>query len=101
MEKKQTAIEWLIDKVEDHFCLLPVDLIQQAMKMQEEQFKDFFMVGGDWDELPNSRFNRYFDSNYNKFDYINLSNENSCNRYSTLESLKAKQQDNEKKTNGN
>jgi len=40
MEKKQTAIEWLIDKVEDHFCLLPVDLIQQAMKMQEEQFKD-------------------------------------------------------------
>lgn len=37
METKQTAIEWLIDKVEDHFCLLPVDLIAQAKQMEKEQ----------------------------------------------------------------
>jgi hypothetical protein len=37
MESKQTAVEWLIDKVEDHFCLLPVDLIEQAQEMEKKQ----------------------------------------------------------------
>jgi hypothetical protein len=36
-DKKQTAVEWLINKIEDHFCLLPVDLIDQAKAMEEEQ----------------------------------------------------------------
>ena len=36
-DKKQTAVEWLINKIEDHFCLLPVDLIDQAKAMEREQ----------------------------------------------------------------
>jgi hypothetical protein len=38
--KKQTAVEWLIDKVEEHFCLLPVDLIEKAKAMEKEQIID-------------------------------------------------------------
>lgn len=36
-DKRQTAVEWLINKIEDHFCLLPVDLIDQAKAMEREQ----------------------------------------------------------------
>lgn len=37
MKTKQTAVEWLINKVEEHFCLLPVDLIEQAKAMEKEK----------------------------------------------------------------
>ena len=37
---KQTAVDWLVDKVEDHFCLLPVDLIEQAKEMEKEQIME-------------------------------------------------------------
>ena len=42
---KQTAVEWLVDKVEDHFCLLPVDLIEQAKEMEKEQIKYAYWSG--------------------------------------------------------
>lgn len=41
-ENKQTAVEWLVDQVEDFLGLLPVDLIQQAKAMEKEQIKDAF-----------------------------------------------------------
>ena len=41
MENKQTSVEWLINKVEEHFCLLPVDLIEQAKAMEKEQIIKF------------------------------------------------------------
>lgn len=47
MGNKQTAVEWLIDKVEDHFCLLPIDLIEQAKQMEKEQIKDAWLYGQD------------------------------------------------------
>jgi len=37
MDNKQTAVDWLINKVEEHFCLLPVDLIQQAKEIEKEK----------------------------------------------------------------
>lgn len=37
MENKQTAVEWLIDQVEQFHCLLPVDMIEQAKAMEREQ----------------------------------------------------------------
>jgi hypothetical protein len=57
MENKQTAVEWLIDKVEDHFCLLPIDLIEQAKQMEKEQIIDA------WEEgcYQSSRFPRMSD----------------------------------------
>jgi len=47
MENKQTAVEWLIDKVEDHFCLLPIDLIEQAKKMERSQIEKSYCDGFD------------------------------------------------------
>jgi site-specific DNA-cytosine methylase len=37
MESKMTAVEWLIDQVEQFHCLLPVDMIEQAKAMEKEQ----------------------------------------------------------------
>ena len=33
----QTAVEWLIDQVEDFIGLIPVDIIEQAKKMEKNQ----------------------------------------------------------------
>jgi hypothetical protein len=34
---KQTAVEWLVDQVEDFIGLIPVDIIEQAKEMEKEQ----------------------------------------------------------------
>ena len=34
---QQTAVEWLIDQVEDFIGLIPVDIIEQAKQMEREQ----------------------------------------------------------------
>ena len=35
--KNQTAVEWLVNQVEDFFCLLPNDIIAQAKEMERDQ----------------------------------------------------------------
>jgi hypothetical protein len=35
--KQQTAVEWLIDQVEDYIGLIPTDIIEQAKEMEKEQ----------------------------------------------------------------
>jgi hypothetical protein len=40
METKQTAIEWLVEQVEDFIGLIPVDIIEQALAMEKEQIMD-------------------------------------------------------------
>jgi hypothetical protein len=37
---KQTAVEWLIDQVEDYIGLIPVDIIEQAKEMEKQQIID-------------------------------------------------------------
>ena len=37
MENKQTAVEWLVEQVEDFIGLIPVDIIEQAKEMEKEQ----------------------------------------------------------------
>jgi hypothetical protein len=65
METKQTAVEWLVSQVEDFYCLLPIDMIEQAKQMEKEQIKDAFTDGciGELYEL-----NAYYTSEkyYNK-----------------------------------
>lgn len=41
MKNNLTAVDWLINKVEEHFCLLPVDLIEQAKAMEKEDTIEF------------------------------------------------------------
>jgi len=40
MESKQTAVEWLVDQVEDFMGLIPTDIIEQAKAMEKEQIMD-------------------------------------------------------------
>jgi len=35
--KKQTAIDWLTDQVEDFIGLIPTDIIEKALAMEKEQ----------------------------------------------------------------
>ena len=37
MNKKQTAVEWLVDQVEDFIGLIPTDIIDQAKAMEKQQ----------------------------------------------------------------
>jgi hypothetical protein len=37
---KQTAVEWLVDQVEDYIGLIPVDIIEQAKEMEKQQIMD-------------------------------------------------------------
>jgi len=37
MEKKQTAVEWLVDFFEDYYALIPLDIIEKAKAMEKEQ----------------------------------------------------------------
>jgi hypothetical protein len=39
MESKQTAVEWLIDQVEDFIGLISVDIIEQAKEMEKQQLE--------------------------------------------------------------
>jgi len=41
--KQQTAVEWLVSQVEDYFCLLPIDIIEQAKAIEKEQIEYFFL----------------------------------------------------------
>jgi len=38
--KKQTAVEWLVEQVEDFIGLIPVDIIDQAKEMEKDQIID-------------------------------------------------------------
>jgi hypothetical protein len=37
---KQTAVEWLINQVEDYIGLIPTDIIKQAKEMEKQQIID-------------------------------------------------------------
>ena len=67
MENKQTAVDWLINKVEEHFCLLPVDLIQQAKEIEKDQsIKDYKAgaVGELWELNVDESAESYYNKTY-------------------------------------
>ena len=64
---QQTAVEWLIEQVEDFIGLIPVDIIQQAKEMEKQQIEDAF-VAGDERGTKDIPFNaeQYYTQTYNK-----------------------------------
>lgn len=88
MENKQSAVNWLIDNIlcdielyineDGDFIEEPkiayynafkshVDLtkfVEKAKEMHKEEIKDAYLEGGNWDELPQPRFDNYYNSNY-------------------------------------
>ena len=42
---KQTAVEWLVDKLDQNFDYVADTLIEQAKEMEKEQIKDAHLIG--------------------------------------------------------
>lgn len=63
---KMTAVEWLIDKIKDNFCLLPVDLIEQAKAMEKEQIIDSANHGANYENSPYANAEHYYNETYGK-----------------------------------
>jgi len=61
---KQTALEWLIDQVEDFIGLIPVDIIEKAKAMEKEQIKDAWIATDN--ELQRLAAEQYYNETYNK-----------------------------------
>jgi len=61
---KQTAVEWLIDQVEDFIGLIPVDIIEKAKAMEKEQIKDAWIATDN--ELQRLAAEQYYNETYNK-----------------------------------
>ena len=62
--KQQTAVEWLIDQVEDFIGLIPVDIIEKAKAMEKEQIKDAWIVTDN--ELQRLAAEKYYNETYGK-----------------------------------
>jgi len=60
---KQTAVEFLQECLSIHLShqqqMQFEGLFQQAKEMEKEQIMDAYMEGGDWEELPQPRFDNY------------------------------------------
>ena len=58
---KQTAVEWLIDQVEDYIGLIPTDIINQAKAMEKEQIEKAW-DDGDYAYFHSKETGRDFDN---------------------------------------
>jgi len=69
MEKKQTAVEWLVDNAEDFFGnLLAPSIIEQAKEMEKEQMFDYIKknyVNGEHSlKFHKEEFEQYYNETY-------------------------------------
>jgi hypothetical protein len=65
---KQTAVEWLIDQVEDFIGLIPVDIIEKAKEMEKEKiYKALCRGHSDCGVFTmTSECEQYYNETYNK-----------------------------------
>ncbi len=69
--KKETAVEWLVQQVEDFIGLIPVDIIEQAKEMERLQSIDDFTCGSfegykGANGFPSMLVNDYINKKYQK-----------------------------------
>jgi len=64
MAKQTTAVEWLVSQVEDFYCLLPVDIIEQAKQIERNQIEKSYSDGFDDGYLLANGENTKFDDCY-------------------------------------
>jgi len=64
---KQTAVGFLMDKLFDPSTMIEeqIQWFHQAAQMEKEQIEDAYMEGGDWESLPQPRFDNYFNQTFN------------------------------------
>ena len=65
---KQTAVEFLQECLSIHLShqqqMQFEGLFQQAKEMEKEQIMDAYMEGGDWEALPQPRFDNYYNQTF-------------------------------------
>ena len=69
--KQQTAVDWLVEQVEDFIGLIPVDIIEQAKEMERLQSVDDFTCGNfegykGANGFPSILVNDYINKKYQK-----------------------------------
>jgi len=64
---KQTAVGFLMEKLFDPSTMVQeqIQWFHQAAQMEKEQIMDAYMEGGDWESLPQPRFDNYFNQTFN------------------------------------
>jgi hypothetical protein len=61
--KKQTAVEWLIDELLSGKILMP-SLIDQAKAMEKEQIEDAYWEGGQYVPMSAKQCEQYYKETY-------------------------------------
>ena len=64
MVNKITAIQWLFEQTIKHNGIVPVDVIEKAIEMEEEQIVDAFYSGADSEGIESGE--DYYVKNYGK-----------------------------------
>jgi hypothetical protein len=66
----KTAVEWLVDQVEDFIGLIPIDIIQQAKEMEKQQIekahgedRSYLQDDGSWKTINGEQ---YYTQTYGK-----------------------------------
>ena len=64
---QQTAVEWLVDQVEDFIALIPIDIIEQAKQMEKQQIEAAWKRGdGEHDKTADEFSKAYYTQTYGK-----------------------------------
>jgi succinate dehydrogenase/fumarate reductase-like Fe-S protein len=73
MEKKQTAVEWLIEQLNQKIDFIPMnkwdmirDIVQQAKEMEKEQIVDSYIMGSYDLAAKEFRPEQYYNEIYGK-----------------------------------
>jgi hypothetical protein len=62
--KKDSAVEWLVDQVEDFMGLIPTDIIEQAKAMEKEQIIDAYNTSFRDRNLPYNTAEKYYNKTF-------------------------------------
>jgi len=64
MEKKQTAVDWLLDFFEDYYALVPVDIIEKAKAMEKQQIESAYWDGGEDMPMISKQCEQYYNEKF-------------------------------------
>ena len=68
MKYKQTAVEWLVEQLEQHHTKIDIKntvVFQQAKEMERQQIIEAYDEGeAEWTSIPYKNSNDYYQQNY-------------------------------------
>lgn len=63
--KKQTAVEWLVEKLDQNFDYVADTIIEQAKQMEKEQLQYAYFSGSADNMNDEGSFNKYYADTFN------------------------------------